>query len=247
MALRIGPNVPVFPRQLLRETSHSWNIVGAAATPGQTGLSVAPLVRTDGGGFWSCQMSDVSLGGRTGLSGRERQRTSTLLWRAVRQIFDNGARPMVVWRNDTLFRPWPVGVPLQVDDVPHSDGTFFDDGTGYAQPLIDIVTYGDAALRATALVLEVRLARQFQGGESFSVDHPTLGWRLYEIATVKQNEQFAVVTFNPPLRESVPGGTRLEFDRPRCIMRLATPNAMDLSVRPWSFNTASVDLVEAFV
>jgi hypothetical protein len=55
----------------------------------------------------------------------------------------------------------------------------------------------------------------------------------------------AAITFNPPLREAVPFGTALEFDRPRCVMRLAATNSMDLSVAPWTFNTASVSFIEA--
>lgn len=236
-----------FPRRLLRESQHSWNLRGVATTPGTTADSVSVLVRSDGGGFWSCSMSDVSLSGGKGLRGNDRQRVSTLLWRAVRQLADGGVNKIVVPRNDALFRPWPEGVSQSINiDIPHSDTSLFDDDSGYYQSIIDI-TCGAAALRDTSLDITINYAGSLMGGESFSIEHPIYGWRLYEIATVDySDDEHATITFNPPLREAVEAGTAVEFDRPRCVMRLAQTNAMDLSVQPWTFNSASVSFVEAF-
>jgi hypothetical protein len=237
-----------FPRRLLREKSHSWNLAGTAATPGQTSKSVAPFVRTDGGGFWTCVMSDVSLSGAPGLVGRDRQKISTLLWRAIQNIADGGVTPIVVPRNDAMFRPWPAGIsPTGAIDLAHSDGAFFSDGAGFYQPTIDI-TADAADLRATSLDITVNYAGELMGGESFSIDHLTMGWRMYYIGTVFMDDATSSGTINilPPLREAIAPGTRLEFDRPRCTMRLAKPDSMDLTVVPWTFNSASVDFVEAF-
>jgi hypothetical protein len=234
-----------FPRALLREKSHAWNLAGVAVSPGAT-ANVATLVRSDGGGFWTCTMSDVSLSGRAGLSGRDRQKVSTLLWRAVRQIADGGVNSIIVPRNDTLFVPWPEGVSRSIGiDVPHSDGALFDDSAGYYQSTID-VSCNAADLRATSLDITITYAGELMGGESFSILHPTYGWRLYEIATVVPIDgTHATITFNPPLRQGVATGTPLEFDRPRCVMRLAQTSSMNLTVQPWTFNAASVDFVEA--
>lgn len=237
-----------FPRALLRETAHSWNLVGAAASPGTTASSVATLVRTDGGGFWSCTMTDVSLSGRQGstLAGKARQRESTLLWRAVRQIANGGVNALIVPRNDALFRPWPAGVSQTIGlNIPHDDDALFSDDSGYYQSIIDI-TADAADLRDTSLDITINYAGELLGGESFSIQHDTMDWRLYEISTVDMtSDNTATITFNPPLREAIPNGTQLEFDRPRCKMRLAATNSMDLSVKPWTFNTASVGFVEA--
>jgi hypothetical protein len=134
--------------------------------------------------------------------------------------------------------------------IPHSDGTLHSDGTGYAQSAIDAVTDPDTAypLRATTMRIEMRVGATLVGGESFSILHPGMGWRLYEIGTVDYLDDgvTADITFMPPLREAIPASTQLEFDRPRCLMRLGGPNSMDLSVAPWTFNVASVDFVEAF-
>jgi hypothetical protein len=85
-------------------------------------LNVATVIRSDGGGFWTCAMTDVSLGARAIGTNRTRQRNATLLWRAVRQLANGGASLLVVPRNDALFRPWPAGVALAEVETPHSDG-----------------------------------------------------------------------------------------------------------------------------
>lgn len=239
--------VPVFPRALLREQSHSWNLVGTVMAPGQNAQSVSSVVRSDGGGFWSCVMTDVSLSGINGanLKSRERIKVSTLLWRAVRQICDGGVNSIVVPRNDALFRPYPAGASA-FGTIPHSDGSLFSDGSGYYQPVISVTTIGPAALRSTSLVLSIVHCGQLLGGESFSIQHPTKGWRLYEIGTVDMvDDDRAIVTFMPPLREAVADGADVEFDRPCCTMRLAKPSSMDLTIVPWTFNRGTVDFIEA--
>lgn len=236
-----------FPRRLLREKTHSWNLLGTASAPGQTATNVALLVRSDGGGFWSCTMSDVSLGANTMNVGKARQRDATLLWRSVRQICDGGVNAMVVPRNDALFRPWPAGLAQgEPGDIAHSDNTLFSDGTGYYQSTIS-ATAAAADLRDTTLNLTLLQCGQLLGGESFSIHHQSVGWRLYEVATVVYSDaSHAQVTFLPPLRADILDGTEIEFDRPRCTMRLAAPNAMDLTVAPWTFNSSSAQFIEAF-
>ena len=191
-------------------------------------------------------MQDISLSGGGDLRGKQRQRLSTLLWRAIRQICDGGINAIVVPRNEALFRPWPAGLSQAAGvDILHSDRTPFSDGAGYYQSVIDIVT-GTAALRATSMGIGINYAGDLMGGESFSINHPTVGWRLYEIKTVEYSgTSNATISFLPPLREAVTALTPMEFDRPRCTMRLAQTNSMDLSVVPWTFNQASAEFIEA--
>lgn len=218
---------------MTREQNHDWNIVGNTASSGQTS-SASVVVRSDGGGFWSASLNDMQFRGPK----------DTLLWRATRQACNGGITPMVVWRNDQTFSPFPAGVTID-QIITHSDGSLFDDDTGYYQSVIDI-TAGDGALRATSINIEINYAGDLMGGESFSIQHPTMGWRLYEIATVDQSsDTFASITFNPPLREVVTAGTQLEFDRPRCLMRLADSTAMDLNITTWPFSVPSVKFIES--
>lgn len=216
-----------FPLALLHESSHDWNIAGSVKNAGQTDAASVD-VRSDGGGFWTVSLNDIQLW----------ERSHALLWRAIRQIAAGGVNPLVVSRSDQL-QPWPSGAPYGV--ISFDDGMLFDDGAGFDQVVIDVVTSGAAARRATSLVLKLNVCGDLLGGESFAIAHPTFGWRMYEIATVLPVDVTHVaVTFNPPLREAVADGTAVEFDRPRCVMKLQTSSAMDLNltVLPNSRSTA---------
>jgi hypothetical protein len=57
---------------------------------------------------------------------------------------------------------------------------------------------------------------------------------------------FPTVTIRPPLREDTTAGTRVEFDNPTCIMRLAAPDAMDLVLDRRIYGQADVKFVEDF-
>lgn len=217
-----------FPPALLHEASHAWNIAGSVKNAGQTD-SASVDVRSDGGGFWTVALNDIQLW----------DRTQPLLWRAVRQLANGGVTPLVVSRSDQL-QPWPNGV-ISYGAIGFSDTALFSDGTGFEQPVIDVATVGAAALRATSLQLVLLNSGALLGGEAFSIEHPTFGWRMYEIATVTATDATrATVTFNPPLREAVADGAAVEFDRPRCVMKLQTSSAMDLTltVLPNSRGTA---------
>jgi concanavalin A-like lectin/glucanase superfamily protein len=56
----------------------------------------------------------------------------------------------------------------------------------------------------------------------------------------------ATVTIRPPLREATDAGTRVEFDNPACVMRLAEPDAMDLVLDRRIYGQANVKFVEDF-
>lgn len=224
----------VFPYNALTETNHDWNIVGNTKTAGiSTGASVD--VRSDGGGMWVASLNGIQF----------MDRYDTLLWRAIRQQCNGGVVPIVVPRRDLTWIPSPVG-STEYSPIPHSDGALFEDDTAYYQPVISVVTAGAAALRATSLLLALMRCADLMGGESFSINHPTFGWRMYEIGSVnKIDETYTSVTFNPPLREAVPAGNDVEFDRPRCTMKLINSAAMDLNATTYPFSLASVKFVEA--
>jgi hypothetical protein len=54
------------------------------------------------------------------------------------------------------------------------------------------------------------------------------------------------VTIRPPLREATAAGARVEFDHPKCIMRLAKPDAMDLPLELRFFGRATIPMIEDF-
>lgn len=57
---------------------------------------------------------------------------------------------------------------------------------------------------------------------------------------------FPTVTIRPPLREATAAGTRVEFDYPKCIMKLASPDAMDLALERRLYGSATVKFIEDF-
>jgi hypothetical protein len=107
----------LFPRSLLREKSHSWNLLGVAQVPGQTAATAATIVRSDGGGFWSCVMNDVSLSGskimQACAAGNARSKARCLARGPA--ILRRWGRTIVVPRNDALFIPFPAGAHARPD------------------------------------------------------------------------------------------------------------------------------------
>lgn len=218
-----------FPPLLLREQSVSWRLGATTVSPGQGGSGGFAVNRFDGGGLWLADLNEVSL----------RTRAQVLLWRAVAALAENGVVPINVPMCEKRFFPAPVvngkRVTATPAAVPHSDGMFFSDGTGYAgMPIVVAATVGDAALRATVLTLTWPTGGALQGGEKFSICHnggQGDGWRLYEIKTaVLDGSGNYVISFRPPLRGPVAASTAVEFDNPRCLMHLARPDAMDLTL-----------------
>lgn len=223
-----------FPKLLLHEASHDWNIAGNTKSPGGSTSLPAVTVRSDGGGFWTASLNDIQLW----------YREYALLWRAVRQVAAGGVNPLVVRRMDQL-QPFPAGGPTTYGAIPHGDGALFSDGSGYAQPVIDVKANAAAALRAVSLDLNLVNCASLVGGEVFSIGHATFGPRMYEIGTVTPlGGAFYRVTFNPPLREAVTAGTVIEFDEPRCTMKLVNASGMDLNLTVLPDSTATVKLVE---
>lgn len=227
-----------WPLARLRPQSAAWNLAGGLVMGGQNGVGVAQSVRLDGGGVW------VADYGRIYLENGSRAR----LFRALRMLLDGGVNPVVLPDCDGI-QPWPVesGSPVtSIDQITHSDGTLFSDGTGYGQRVIDIVTVGAAAHRATTMTVDIIRGSALGGGEAFSILHPEHGWRRYEIKTAIEDGGNTVITFGPPLREAVADGVELEFDHPRCVMKLSSVRGADYVHDKHPLSRPSVTFIEAF-
>jgi hypothetical protein len=224
-----------FPLKLMKEADHDWNIVGNTAVSGQTATSSVDI-RSDGGGLWSAALNNIQFW----------DQTDTLCWRAVRQLCNGGINPIIVPRNDSTFAPFPMGNPRSYGSIPYLDTSFHSDGSGFRQSIIDVQSSGGAALRATTMTLKLNNCGPLQGGESFSIQHPTFDWRIYEIGSVVVvDSTHSIVTFNPPLREAILDGTVVEFDQPRCTMKLINAASMDLNITTWPFSVGTVKFIES--
>jgi hypothetical protein len=67
-------------------------------------------------------------------------------------------------------------------------------------------------------------AKPLLGGEHFSPAPGDWGWRLHRISRVVSgglgSGDSTVVQIRPPLRGAVASGTHLNFESPRCVMRV---------------------------
>lgn len=193
-------------------------------TSGGTSLSgYEDVIRTDGGGFLSVEF----------LNGETWERQDTLAWRALTDAMDGGAVAVVVHFCDRLHQP--VGDVLR---VPHSDGTPFSDDSLYRSAGAEASTIAAAALRATSLRMRITSELPLLGGELFTIVHPTWGERAYRVIAIDGD----TIQFRPPLREAVDAGTPLDFDDPRCRMRLS--GAPSNGINMGRFQAVSARFVE---
>jgi hypothetical protein len=175
--------------------------VGSVTDGGASLSGINDPIESDGGGYWRADFTN----------GTARTREQGLAWRAITEGLDNGATAINVLICERLFQPVNAFVT-----VTHSDGTPFSDDSEYASSGADY-TAASAALRATTLTIAGDSEQALLGGELFSIQHATWGWRLYRVIKINGN----AITIRPPLREAIDDATPLEFDRPRCQMRLA--------------------------
>lgn len=229
-----------WPDALSRENSLQWRLAGGVISPGTSGLDGSPLVRTDGGGLWTATLTDVTI----------KTAAQVRLWRALAALLDNGAASIVLPLCDRRQMPAPLvnGRPVYtLPTVPHSDDALFDDGSGYRSNVITAKLSSTAALRSTSIKIEVDVGGDLQGGELFSILHQTIGWRLYVIGTaVKTSAGNFTCSIRPPLREGTARTTPVEFDKPRCVMRLAAEDGMKLPLDLRRTGQGSPSFVETF-
>lgn len=175
--------------------------VGNVVSGGRSLSGFEDRVETDGGGYLQADFS----------TGSARTREQNLAIRAAIEAMDGGTTAVdVLLCAERHFQPVlprvaPPGSPFnQVlpDDAP-------DKGARY--------TARAAALRSTSLIIDGNSELPVEPGNLFSIQHPAWGWRAYRIVGASGQ----TITFRSPLREAVTTGTPMEFDTPRCRMRLA--------------------------
>lgn len=215
-----------WPSDLLSPDTENWRLQGVSISGGFTVGGATRMMRTDGGGLW--------IGEQTFLFNTRDQIKAA---RAIEASLDGGVGQIVAWSFEVPFAPGIVTVP----SVPHSDGTPFGDGSEYASVPHGAVTTASAALRATSLSITM-ISGVIQGGERFSIVHPTKGWRRYTIARVDGD----TITIRPPLREAIDSGTEMNFIQVGCVCRLANPDEFMGALDGNHMIAATARWVEAF-
>lgn len=229
-----------FPSKLLRpQVMERPVLVASSRSGGRSASNIIYSTRVDGGGLWAWSFNDVPL----------RTRDQVRVWELLSAYLSFATRPIIVPLCNAAFQPWLVvdgQKLLHHAPVPHSDGSPFSDGTSYVTPTIDAEMASAAELRATTLEVRVKVGSGFRGGELFSINHDELGWRMYRVVQVEDVAgDVSTVRIEPPLREDVTTGKRVEFDRPRCVMQV--PADMRVSLGADWRGRPSVSFIESFL
>lgn len=230
MATIVWPREELPPRAPRFDPAYR-NVSGAAARYG-----LDQVVASDAG-VWKATFSEIIVHQQSG-----KQRIE--LWDAIAGLVEGRANALLMPVDVSGRRPLPDGVADDDIDyeagIPHDDDSFFDDDTGYLNGWIE-VTAAAALRRATTLVLTKTVCGTIRPGMRFSIEE-----RLYQVKTVvSQTDSAATITINFPLRDAVAAGSRCEFARPVCRMRLITDGEMDLPLQLENYAFPSIGLVEA--
>jgi hypothetical protein len=228
----------VFPVRLFAPTSLQVRIMGAALTSPANVAGEAQFAEISGGGRWVADFGEAALW----------TPAKVKAWRALAAAADNGATPILVPLGDR--RHQPLTNPLVTPDA--FGLSIWDDGlTPWTADQVDAIVTADAALGETELTFAIIAPKALVGGEHFAINHPTWGWRLYIVTRVKSGGlgtgDTTVVDFRPPLREAIVAAdspaTLLNFDSPRCLMRV--DGDMSETLDMLRFGHATARFVEA--
>jgi hypothetical protein len=194
----------------------------------------------DGGGLWTIAFGEVQL-----TKAVHRQ-----AWRAINAMCDGGVNKLIIPFVDLPHQPWPIvgGKPItSYGAIPHDDGSFFSDGSGYEQSVIDAEIVDAAGLRATSIRIRMNYSGPLMGGEHFSIYHPVMSHRMYRIGRVVERDDGDFdVTIRPPLREAVEGGEALDFDAPKSIFEPEVSGGLNIGTDVIGVARPSPMLIEGF-
>lgn len=160
--------------------------------------------------------------------------------------------------------PFPLnggGIPQPfVTGIPHSDGSFFTDGSGYSQATVFGTFPNGAALNAGEIVVNVfGASRNLRHSDWMSTYHDVKGWRAWRywdvsdpvdvteiIDGVSRTGKRYTLAIDVPLRQAVPAGQRIEFARPRCVMKFPTGFTLPWEASGFWLSRPTLEFVEAF-
>lgn len=220
----------VFPTWRFPFRSKDFDVEQALVSGGTAINGNEDVIASDGGGRWYADLGDADLF----------RRDRVLLWRSFKSAVQYGAKPFIFPACDIRHQPTNGAA-----GVHHSDGASFFDGTLYSGSDCAAEVAVDAPLRATQLSISMSLGKPLLGGERFTIVHPEMRERCYQIGRVLAlSDSAATFQFHPPAREAVPAGTEVDFINPRSVMRLDGSMSAPLAGPRWA--TGSVRFVEDF-
>jgi hypothetical protein len=223
-----------WPRQILPPQQPMFHIAPMNISGPVSGSGAADVISGDAG-FWRASYGSVVV----------TTHDRVLTWRAISAKLRGRLFPILV-PFCGMYQPFPLdalGKPVFTSVVPHSDGSYFSDGSGYLSGVIRVTLDTALPVRAVGGNVTVEVSGVIQPGHVFS-----FGERMYEIIDVDYStDTTATITWQPPLREAVPAGAELNFDKPICRMRLASDAEMQLPLDMNKRGFPTVNFVEDLV
>lgn len=247
-------NLPTLDIDFLKPSRMSFDTKGGGQEGGRNGLGESITIETSGGG--------VLVGSYEECFVQSRESHEYINWVAARM--NSSVRFMNVPIKTDWAGPFPVdsrNIPRPIiGGIPHSDSSLFSDGAGYSQFTVFGTMGTTAALNAGQITLNIYGAsRNLRWSDWFSIYHPTKGWRAYRywestdpVPVAETVEGVAVtgsqyvLSLDKPLREAVPAGTRIEFARPRCVMKFPSGFSLAWDAQGFWQSSPTMQFVEGF-
>ncbi|AHG45130.1 hypothetical protein RLEG12_18635 [Rhizobium leguminosarum bv. trifolii CB782] len=205
-----------WPFCLLTPQQVDANVVAFTRSGGKSLGGVEPVTRTDLG-YWSVAYNGIVM--------QNRYRDQWLTWQAIRQKLGGRSGLVAVRVPSSLSAPYVSGHFEPVGDEPHSDDTSHDDDTNYEQNAISVVADTTTSIGSTTIRLRIINASANLSGVRFSYNHA-----LYETGpAISIDGDVWTVPISPTVRDTIPAGSDLEFDRPTCLCHLAEDRGMDVT------------------
>ncbi|MBY3255584.1 hypothetical protein HFO09_07745 [Rhizobium laguerreae] len=222
-----------WPLCLLRPQQVSANLVSFSRSGGRSIGGVERVTRTDLG-YWAVDYGAIGL--------RNKDRDQWRTWQAIRQSLGGRAGFVAVPVRASLSAPYVSGHFEPATDTTHDDGSFSEDGAHWVQPAISIVSDGVTPIGSTTIRLRIVNADTNLSGVRFSYNHA-----LYETGVIlEEGDDIITVSISPTVRELIPSGAELNFDRPTVLCHLAEDRAMDITQDAIAKNSRpNVSFIEA--
>lgn len=219
------PAAASWPAVLKRERSLSWkpDFGNESSPPALDGTR--QYRNTNGGGLWRASFLNFQL----------MTREQVLAWEGTEVLLRGGMTPV---------------------DVPHC--AYRPRRINPAVAIVAKAQIGGWAARAISGVIAIAHADSLIAGMHFAdYDASVYGWRLYRVETAVAGETFLdtgvgagftlySVTFWPPARKAVADNHTLEIEDPKCVMRLAASDSMDVALELRKYGNPNAEFIEAF-
>lgn len=210
----------IWPFDLLSPLTPRWSPSTTVNSGGTTLSGLEQRDRVDGGPLWECALRGIPV-----WNGRQ-----ILAHDALEMILVGDLSPIIVQRRppkcDTLGGEVGDGVPHS-DESPFSDDSLYESGGSVTSSATGAADLGDTEIELTV----TGTLRPLLGGDEFTIVHPIAKERMYRIkrVTAVAGDTYTV-EFGPPLRDDVDAGEALDFNDPRCLMRLDDADAFKLEL-----------------